>query len=350
MIKILTVVGARPQFIKAAAVSKIISQTKNLDEIIVHTGQHYDKNISEVFFDQLNISKPKFIMSLKNRSHSKMTAEIMSKLEDIVLAQKPDCIMVYGDTNSTLAGALVASKALIPLAHIEAGLRSFNKNMPEEVNRILVDHVSTFLFCPSLQACNNLAQENIRNGVHLVGDVMLDVAMLYRNKIKGHKGHKKEFALCTVHRQENTDNKNNLINIFSSLIEIAKEIEVIIPLHPRTKKMLEKFNIPTHGLEILEPVGYLEMLEFLDQCKMVLTDSGGLQKEAYLFKKPLLILREETEWTELIENNCALLGGSKKESIMKAFKKLASLTFSDQNLYGNGDASAKIVEILKNSL
>jgi UDP-GlcNAc3NAcA epimerase len=291
-------------------------------------------------------------INLENRTHSKLTGELMSKLEDIMKEEKPEYIMVYGDTNSTLAAALVASKALIPLIHIEAGLRSFNKQMPEEINRVITDHVSSLLFCPTQIAYDNLLKENIKDGVHLVGDVMFDIALYYKNKIcenlEENEAH--PFALCTIHRQENADNKDNLRDIFLALNEIASNVEILLPLHPRTKKMIDLYGINTGKVKLIEPVGYFDMLKLLTKCSMVITDSGGLQKEAYFFKKPLLILRSETEWQEVVTNNSAFLVGTKSESIIAGFVKINTLSFSGINPYGDGHASEKIVDIIANTL
>ena len=351
--KILTIIGARPQFIKAGAVSREIQKHKELKEVIVHTGQHYDANMSDIFFEQMHILKPDYYLGIGGKSHGEMTGEMIIKLEEVMLKEKPDAVMVYGDTNSTLAGAITASKLHIPIAHVEAGLRSFNMKMPEEINRILTDRISKWLFCPTDTAVKNLENEGFRNfecKIIKSGDVMQDAAMFYKKYAKKleNVNIKNEFILCTVHRAENTDNLNRLRNIFEALEEIAKEKQVILPLHPRTKKILKQNNIDPHYITVIEPVGYLEMVWLLDNSKMVITDSGGLQKEAFFFKKPCITLRDETEWVELVENNFNILAGADKNKIINIFKKHE---FNDNfgiDLYGDGKASEEIVkELLK---
>jgi len=351
--KILTIIGARPQFIKAGAVSREIQKHKELKEVIVHTGQHYDANMSDIFFEQMHILKPDYYLGIGGKSHGEMTGEMIIKLEEVMLKEKPDIIMVYGDTNSTLAGAIAASKLHIPIAHVEAGLRSFNMKMPEEINRILTDRISKWLFCPTDTAVKNLENEGFRNfecEIIKSGDVMQDAAMFYKTYAKKPENVniKNEFILCTVHRAENTDNRDRLKNIFEALDEIAKEKQVILPLHPRTKKILKQNNINPHYITVIEPVGYLEMVWLLDNSKMVITDSGGLQKEAFFFKKPCITLRDETEWVELVENNFNILVEADKNKIIKIFKEHK---FNDNfriNLYGNGKASKNICKELIN--
>jgi len=396
--KLLTVLGARPQFIKAGAVSRAIKQFNSgkvivdsrkmtvdsdskgenkklslntitnintITEIIVHTGQHYDYNMSDVFFEELDLPKPDYYLGIGGKSHGAMTGEMIIKLEEVMLKEKPDVVLVYGDTNSTLAGAIAASKLHIPIAHVEAGLRSFNMRMPEEINRVLTDRVSKWLFCPTNTAVENLKKEGFpfklsNNNYQLisnVGDVMYDAALYYKNHSKqpllpSHFSPlTSNFILCTIHREENTDNIERLKNIFEALEEISKEIPVVLPLHPRTKKIIENNNINPKNIIIIEPVSYLEMIWLLDNCKMVMTDSGGLQKEAYFFKKPCITLRDETEWVELVEIGTNILAGADKEKIIEAYKKFTnnlSLTTKHYplNLYGDGRASEKIVEEL----
>jgi len=365
--KILTILGARPQFIKAGAVSRAIKQYNSqitnhqslITEIIVHTGQHYDKNMSDVFFEELHLPKPDYYLGVGGKSHGAMTGEMIIKLEEVMLKEKPDVVLVYGDTNSTLAGAIAASKLYIPIAHVEAGLRSFNMRMPEEINRILTDRVSRWLFCPTDTAVNNLKQEGFENfdcKIIKSGDVMQDVAMFYKKYAKKPKfiQEVEDFILCTIHRAENTDNLERLHFIFEALNEIGKEKKIILPLHPRTKKIIEKNNIFTENIIITEPVSYLEMVWLLDNCELVITDSGGLQKEAFFFKKPCITLRDETEWVELIGIGVNKLVGADKEKILEAYKKFInnqSLITNNYslNLYGNGKASEKIVrELLEN--
>ena len=348
-IKILTVLGARPQFIKAATVSRAIKDDKQVVEKIFHSGQHYDFNMSDIFFHQMDIPKPDYKHSVNGRTHAKMTAEIMIALENIVTEEKFDFIMVYGDTNTTLAGAMVAAKQHIPLIHVESGLRSFNKKMPEEVNRVLTDHVADILFVPTEEAERNLKSEGITHGVHLVGDVMYDATLFYKSAMKkpANLESKGEFYLCTIHRQENTDDTEKLKNIIAALREVSLSTPVILPLHPRTKNAIQSLNIDTGDITIIDPMGYFEILYLLEHCKGVITDSGGLQKESYFFHKPSLILREETEWVELVENQVAILVGSDTKRILEGFTKLHNGVVFPPNLYGSGDASHKIVNILK---
>ena len=366
--KILTVLGARPQFIKAGAVTREIKRLKEkgekLEEVIVHTGQHYDKNMSDVFFEELHLPKPDYYLGVGGKSHGAMTGEMILKLEKVMLKEKPDVVLVYGDTNSTLAGAIAASKLHIPIAHVEAGLRSFNMKMPEEINRILTDRVSTWLFCPTDTAVNNLKKEGFpfklsTNHYQLitnVGDVMYDVALYYKQFAKKPPSLTTitdNFVLCTVHRAENTDEPERLKNIFEALEEIAKERQVILPLHPRTKQKLKSLSLLLNTITIIEPVSYLEMVWLLDNCSLVITDSGGLQKEAYFFKKPCITLRDETEWVELIEIGVNKLVGSDKEKIIEVYKNFINhySLYTNRyllNLYGDGKTSEKIVrELLK---
>ncbi|MFA5455708.1 MAG: UDP-N-acetylglucosamine 2-epimerase (non-hydrolyzing) [Sulfurimonas sp.] len=352
MIKILTILGARPQFIKAGSVSREIAKHKEIEEVIVHTGQHYDANMSDIFFEEMQIPKPDYFLGIGGKSHGAMTGQMIEKIEEVAFKEKPDWIMVYGDTNSTLAGALVASKLHIKLAHIEAGLRSFNMKMPEEVNRILTDRVSTMLFCPSDAAVQNLKNEGFENFTCKIvksGDVMQDGAIFYKNlAVKPSIDIKGNFILCTIHRAENTDDENRLRSIFEALNEIAKEKQIILPLHPRTKKILENLKLNTNHLTLIDPVGYLEMIWLIDNCSLVMTDSGGLQKEAYFFEKPCITLRDETEWVELVECGANVLVGADKEKIVRAYKnhQLLAANYHSLNLYGDGKASEKIVKEL----
>jgi UDP-GlcNAc3NAcA epimerase len=354
MIKILTILGARPQFIKAGSVSREIGKHKEIEEIIVHTGQHYDANMSDIFFDEMQIPKPNYFLGIGGKSHGAMTGRMIEKIEEVALSEKPDWIMVYGDTNSTLAGAIVASKLHIKLAHIEAGLRSFNMKMPEEVNRILTDRVSNILFCPTDTAIQNLKNEGYENldcKIVKSGDVMQDGAIFYKNlAVKPNIGIKQDFILCTIHRAENTDDEIRLKSIFEALNEIAKEKQVILPLHPRTKKILENLKLNISNLTIINPVGYLEMVWLIDNCDFVMTDSGGLQKEAYFFEKQCITLRDETEWVELVECGANTLVGADKYKILEAYKNNSE--FNKENskldLYGSGKASENIIKELLN--
>lgn len=363
--KVLTILGARPQFIKAGTVSREIEKQKlegkDIEEIIVHTGQHYDSNMSDVFFEQMKIPKPNYFLGVGGKSHGAMTGQMMEKIERIALIEKPDWIMVYGDTNSTLAGSLVASKLHIKLAHIEAGLRSFNMKMPEEVNRILTDRVSDILFCPTETAIKNLKNESFPFKVTLnnqqriinVGDVMQDGALFYKDlavrpNFNDKSINTNSYILCTIHRAENTDNIERLREIIEALNVISDEINIILPLHPRTKKIIIENSISI-DFTIIEPVGYLEMVWLIDNCTIVMTDSGGLQKEAYFFRKPCITLRDETEWVELVENGYNTLVGSSKKAILESLKKVQNMNKNyNENLFGDGHASKKIVkELLK---
>lgn len=350
--KILTILGARPQFIKAGSVSREIAKHKEIEEIIVHTGQHYDANMSDVFFDEMKIPKPNYFLGIGGKSHGVMTGQMIEKIEEVAMKERPDWIMVYGDTNSTLAGSIVASKLHIKLAHIEAGLRSFNMKMPEEVNRILTDRVSTILFCPTDTAIQNLKNEGYENfdcKIVKSGDVMQDGAIFYKNlAVKPNIEIKNNFILCTIHRAENTDDENRLKNILEALERIAKEKQIILPLHPRTKKILETLKLNIKNLTIIDPIGYLEMVWLINSCDFVMTDSGGLQKEAYFFSKPCITLRDETEWVELVELGANVLVGADKEKIIDAYHSPSSFILhpSSSNLYGGGKASETIIKTL----
>jgi UDP-GlcNAc3NAcA epimerase len=352
--KILTILGARPQFIKAGSVSREIAKYKEIQEIIVHTGQHYDTNMSDIFFDEMKIAKPNYFLGIGGKSHGAMTGQMIEKIEEVAFKESPDWIMVYGDTNSTLAGAIVASKLHIKLAHIEAGLRSFNMKMPEEVNRILTDRVSNVLFCPTDTAVQNLKNEGFDNldcKIIKSGDVMQDGAIFYKQlSVKPKIDIKEKYILCTIHRAENTDDINRLKNIFEALNTIAKEKQVILPLHPRTKNILSDLEMDISDLTIIEPVGYLEMVWLINNCKLVMTDSGGLQKEAYFFKKPCITLRDETEWIELVENGFNILVGANIKKIIHAYKNSLYTNYTNKELdmYGGGKASENIIkELLK---
>ena len=358
--KVITVIGARPQFVKAAVVSNAInnhnkSSQDKIEEIIIHTGQHFDENMSKIFFDQMKIKEPDYNLDIHSLSHGAMTGQMMSKIEEILLKEKPDWLLVYGDTNSTLAGALAAKKLHIKVAHVEAGLRSFNNKMPEEINRILTDRISDILFCPTLKAVENLKKEGYENfsaQIELSGDVMKDAAIYYNqfatkpNEISLPD----DFILSTIHRVENTDNTEKLDAIFNTLSKVSDDMKVIIPLHPRTKNIIAKRNIKiSNNIIIIDPVGYLQMVFLLDKCKLVMTDSGGLQKEAYFFNKPCITLREETEWVELVENGYNTIVGSDSEKILKAYDNIknADYNINETNiLYGKGNSADIIVDKL----
>jgi len=353
--KILTIVGARPQFIKAGTLSRYISNLLDVTEVIVHTGQHYDSNMSDVFFDELKIPKPHYNLNIGGLSHGVMTGRMIEGLEGIIVKEKPDWLLVYGDTNSTLAGAIVASKLKVKIAHVEAGLRSFNFEMPEEINRIITDRLSKILFCPTENAIDNLLKEGFQNfdiSILNVGDIMYEGALFYhQHMIKPtFITDGSNFVLATLHREENTDNPERLKTILCTLNEFSESKRVIIPLHPRTKKKIEELNLITNTIEFVDPVSYLNMIWLLNHCEFVVTDSGGLQKEAYFFKKACITLREETEWLELVEHNVNILVGSNSEKIKQALQMdwLNPKSF-DIKLYGEGKTSSLIINSLQNS-
>ncbi len=355
--KIITIVGARPQFVKAAALSRAFSKHQQIEEIIVHTGQHFDANMSEVFFKEMEIPKPKYNLNINSVGHGAMTGRMLEQIEKILLDEKPDLLLVYGDTNSTIAGALAAKKLHIKVAHVEAGLRSFNMEMPEEVNRILTDRIADFLFCPTQTAVDNLMNEGYKNiDCKLIkcGDVMQDAANFYAQKSKEKatltkNGIPKKFILCTLHRAENTDDKERLTNIVNALNEIHKKIPVVLPLHPRTKAKLAQFRLQLN-VNLIEPVGYFDMIELLKNCTLVMTDSGGLQKEAFFFQKNCVTLRDQTEWVELIKNNVNVLVVANKTQIIAAFEKMIHQTSNFTiDLYGNGKACENITAYLLNN-
>jgi UDP-GlcNAc3NAcA epimerase len=349
MYSLLTIIGARPQIIKAAALSRVL-RTKYSDtirEYIVHTGQHYDENMSDIFFRQMQIPSPELNLNIGSASHGEQTGKMLEKLEHVILQLKPNAVLVYGDTNSTLAGALAAAKLRVPLIHVEAGLRSFNKSMPEEINRIVADHCSTLLFAPTQTAIHNLKKEGFKTdssqpyspdnpGVFHSGDIMLDNSLYFAKTAEKNyrlpEGiNKNKFILCTIHRDSNTDNPERLSQIFEGLLKIIEtfSLPVVLPLHPRTKKNLESLpdkniyrEITNHsGLRIIPPVGYLEMCLLEKYCSLVITDSGGVQKESYFFKKPCVVLRKETEWTELLKERTAILTDNDPKKMVRATAK-----------------------------
>lgn len=356
--KIVTIVGARPQFIKAAAVSReILKHPGRLVEVMVHTGQHYDPNMSQVFFDELEIPAPKYNLEVSGGTHGAMTGRMLEGIEQILLEEKPDWVLIYGDTNSTLAGALAAAKLHIPVAHVEAGLRSFNMRMPEEVNRILSDRVSTLLLCPTALAVDNLAKEGLSEGVHNVGDVMYDVALFYRERAKAQSQVLSQldlkegaFALATCHRAENTDDPQRLGEIMAGLADVAVQMPVVLPLHPRTRNLLK-----THGLEhylnairVVDPLPFLDMVALEQAANVILTDSGGVQKEAYFYRVPCITLRDETEWVETVELGFNQLVGANRNAIKTAMEN-RSIPEGQVDVYGDGTAAARIVSILENT-
>lgn len=346
--KILTIAGTRPQLVKVAPVSRALR--KHVTEVLVNTGQHYDYNMAGVFFEELNIPKPDYDLGIGSASHGKQTGDMLIAIEEVIFKEKPDAVLVYGDTNSTLAGALAASKLHIPLIHIEAGLRSFNKKMPEEINRVMTDHVSTLLFPPTETAVQNLKNESITENISNVGDVMYD-AVLYNAAIAEEKYSlekfevkAKDYVLATIHRADNTDSKEKLTAIFGAFAKLDET--VILPLHPRTKHKLEEYGLTEltgagSNLKVIEPVSYLEMLLLETNAKAIVTDSGGVQKEAYFAKVPCLTLRPETEWVETVEAGCNRLVDPLQEDLAAIIQQFQPTDYSKQ-LYGDGKASEKI--------
>lgn len=356
--KIITIIGARPQFIKAAMVSRAIKEFqqtyKEIQEIIIHTGQHFDKEMSEIFFDELDLQAPMYNLNISSLSHGAMTGRMLESIEEILLKENPNLVIVYGDTNSTLAGALASAKLKIPLVHVEAGLRSYNMSIPEEINRVLTDRISNQLYCPTETAVNNLTKEGINRGVFQVGDVMYDASKYFSdfaiNKYNLNYFNLKnedKFLLCTIHREANTNNLQNLTSIFEALQIIASDINVILPIHPRTRKTIESNNLSkyTKGLTIIPPASYLE-LQFLQlQSLAVITDSGGVQKEAFFHKKPCLTLRDETEWTETVSLGCNVVVGTEKKNILEAWQNIDKMSPDfEKKPYGDGTAAKKILE------
>lgn len=359
MIKIVTVIGARPQFIKAAALSRQINLISEIQEIIIHTGQHFDANMSDVFFEEMNIPKPNYNLNINSSSHGAMTGQMLEKIEDILIQIKPDFVLVYGDTNSTIAGALAAKKLHIKVIHVEAGLRSFNMEMPEEINRILTDRISDILFCPTNAAIQNLKNEgynNIACDIQLSGDIMQDAALYYKSMsdeksvvLSKYGLMPNNYLLTTLHRAENTDNAENLIQIIEAFNILSKEIKVVLPLHPRTTKKIKELNINLE-FDIIEPVGYFDMLQLISNCKIILTDSGGLQKEAYFFNKYCITLREQTEWSELVNGGYNYLAGASKVKILELYRQLANKDFhKKEELYGGGNTAMNICNHLINN-
>jgi UDP-GlcNAc3NAcA epimerase len=409
--KIVTVVGARPQFIKAAAVSRAIQafnqrrrsfgrprSKKRIQEVLVHTGQHYDYLMDRVFFEELALPKPDYHLGVRSGSHARQTAMMLERIETVLKKERAEVVLVYGDTNSTLAGALAAVKLNIPVAHVEAGLRSYNRTMPEEINRLLTDHLSTFLFCPTHQAVRNLLEEGIKDGktkvVKKVGDVMYDSILYYLEwaekkstilkdlnlvsqkselrhaprRVHGSpvprwiQGHSPvphmvqgairipHYYLATLHRAENTDNPKRLKSILKALNKIGKDVPVILPLHPRTKKMMKTFHFfpETQGIKLIDPVSYLDMLTLEKNAKAILTDSGGVQKEAYWFGVPCFTLRDETEWMETIQSGWNILVGSEMKTIVDEVRrrKGRKSPLKKRGIFGDGKASEKIVQII----
>ena len=351
--KIATVIGARPQFVKAAAVSRLLAARPGDRELLIHTGQHYDRGMSAIFFSDLGIPEPACNLGIGSGSHGEQTGRMMIALEPVLLGERPDLLLVYGDTNSTLAGALTAAKLHIPVAHVEAGLRSFNRRMPEEVNRELTDRLSRWLFCPTPAAVRNLADEGIRRGVFHSGDVMLDVHLLFadlaekRSTVLADQGLRRgEYFLATLHRAENTDSPERLREIFAALGDLGSP--VFLPLHPRTRKAVEVLGLKmAPSVRLADPVSYFDMVLLQKNARAVLTDSGGMQKEAWFCRTPCVTLRDETEWTETVEAGWNRLAGADREAILGAvesFERQAPAGTIDA--YGDGTSARKIVDIL----
>jgi UDP-GlcNAc3NAcA epimerase len=350
--KCVTVLGARPQFVKAAPVSAAMIDAE-IDEMLVHTGQHFDYEMSQVFFDELNIPEPKYNLAISGGSHGRMTGRMLEAVEAVIEKEIPDCVLVYGDTNSTLSGSLAAAKLHVPVAHMEAGIRSYNKNMPEEINRILTDHVSSLLLCPSDTAVVNLQKEGINDGVMMVGDVMADAAMLANRIVKDDPGYlpaiegfdwEQGYDLLTLHRAENTDEKSRIESIFEALNNI--ENPLIFPVHPRTRNKIAKANIfLAENIITCEPLSYLSMTALMNRASRVFTDSGGLQKEAYWAQKPCITLREETEWVETLKDNANQLVGANTQLILEAVEKANNATFQSA-LYGDGNSAPRCVSAI----
>ena len=349
--RLISIIGTRPQFVKASAFSKIAEEKNGIEEILVHTGQHYDRELSDLFFDELEIKRPKYNLAVGSASHAVQTAEMMIKLEGIVEDERPQAMMVYGDTNSTLAAALVAAKSHIPLAHVESGLRSLNKRMPEEINRIVTDRLSDILFCPTESAIDNLINEGVnQEKIHFVGDIMYDACIKY-TKIAREKSTiigdldlvKNSFILATIHRAENTDDEKVLKAIIGALDAIAEEVRVILPLHPRTKSRVGDWE--NSRIEFITPIGYLDMLEMEKNAKVIITDSGGVQKEAFFHGVPCITIRSETEWGELIEYGWNQLIDPTETNSLKERLLMAESNSSpgeEVSLYGKGNASELI--------
>ncbi len=356
MKKVITIVGARPQFVKAAVISRAIKKKGTLQEVIVHTGQHYDPNMSQVFFDELHIPAPGYDLEVGSGSHGVQTALMLQKIEEVLLKEKPALVLLYGDTNSTVAGSLAAVKLHIPIAHVEAGLRGFDKKVPEEVNRIVTDHLSTVLFCPTDTAVENLKNEGITKKVFNTGDVMYDSTLYMLEHAEKKNGLLKElglttkkYCLATIHRAENTDSKDNLTAIINALKGSGKKI--VLPLHPRTKKYLEMYSISLPGTIVtLPPLGYTDMLILEKNAEYIVTDSGGVQKEAYFVRTPCVTLRDHTEWVETVQSGANQTIGPNEKKLLSALSKPAPVLHDLPDHYGDGHAGEKIVDLLNKEI
>ena len=357
-LKLVTIIGARPQFIKAATVSRVVSETPQLSETLVHTGQHYDNNMSDIFFEEMSIPKPAYHLGIGSGSHGVQTGKMLAATEEVLLKEKPDWLLVYGDTNSTLAGALAATKLHIPVAHVEAGLRSFNRRMPEEINRVLTDHSSDVLFPPTKTAAEQLQREGIpQERIHLVGDVMYDAACYYEQKaaeesiiLKRLNLADDPYILATVHRADSTDKPEQLEAIMKALGSLTSEFKVILPLHPRTRKALSDHGLLslTGRLSLTDPVGYFDMIKLEKNAALIVTDSGGVQKEAFFYNIPCVTLRGDTEWTETVEAgwNRLVYPLTVSSIITAVTAALGAQPDSSPALFGDGTAAAKIVQCL----
>ncbi len=352
--KIVSIVGARPQFIKAAVLCQELR--KRHTEVLVHTGQHYDAGMSDVFFNELGIPAPDYHLAIGSGAHGLQTGQMLIRIEEVLLKEKPDGVLIYGDTNSTLAGALAAAKLLIPVVHVEAGLRSFNRAMPEELNRVVADQLSALLFCPTQTAVENLRKEGITLGVHLVGDVMADGLLLARDRARKDSRilealglSEKKYLLATVHRAENTDDPSRLRGIFQALEKLAEQEPVVMPLHPRTRRALRSLDLAPSRLRLIEPAAYLDMVRLEESARMILTDSGGVQKEAYWMQVPCVTLRDETEWVELLEDGWNRLAGADPHRIVDAV--LNGMPPGRQALPGgDGQTAARCVALMERGL
>ena len=353
--KIVSIIGARPQFIKAAAVTRALNSIATIDHVLVHTGQHYDENMSEIFFEELDIPRPDYHLGIGSGTHGAQTGRMLKAIEQLMLQIAPDMVLVYGDTNSTLAGALAAVKLHIPVAHVEAGLRSFNRRMPEEINRVLTDHASDLLFAPTAAGVQNLKIEGIsKDRIFLVGDVMYDISLRYGAQaekqsliLKKLGLRSRHYVLATIHRAENTDSTERLRNIFEGLDLAAREIPVVIPLHPRTRQAVNRNGLMLEHARIIEPLGYLDMVMLEKNARLIATDSGGVQKEAFFYKVPCLTLRSETEWVELVELGWNRLAPPiSAMSVAEGITQMLCVSGCLATPYGDGNAARKIVEAI----
>ena len=352
ILNIVTIVGARPQFIKAAPLCRALREAGHR-EYLIHTGQHYDADMSHVFFEELQIPQPEINLEVGSGSHGQQTGQMLMRLEDVLLAQKPHWVVIYGDTNSTVAGALAAVKLHIPVAHVEAGLRSFNRHMPEEHNRVVSDHLADLLLCPTQTAVENLAREGVMQGVQLVGDIMYDslrynlqLAQKRTSLLDSLQLESKEYALATIHRAENTDDPERLRAIFEAFDRIALSgLSIVIPLHPRTRKKLQELDVSLSNLRLLAPVSYLNMIMLAQHARLIMTDSGGLQKEAYWLNVPCLTLRDETEWIETVETGWNVIVGAQTDTIIRTAHNFICPD-AHPPLYGDGQTASRCVRLL----